>query len=187
VAKILGELLTLLERDKRGLTVSLPQSKETFSIPPNVYLLGTMNTADRSIKLLDAALRRRFAFIELMPDLELLRGAAAGDLALDEFLEELNRRIARSEGREKQIGHAYLLDGGNPVSEIEGFARCFREEILPLLQEYCYAEYGTLAKFIGSGLVDAEAQSLDQEKVADSEQLVAALVAEFGAEAEAEE
>lgn len=65
VAKILGELLTLLERDKRGLTVSLPQSKETFSIPPNVYLLGTMNTADRSIKLLDAALRRRFAFIEL--------------------------------------------------------------------------------------------------------------------------
>jgi 5-methylcytosine-specific restriction protein B len=146
-----------------------------------------MNTADRSIKLLDAALRRRFAFIELMPDLELLRGAAAGELALDEFLEELNRRIARSEGREKQIGHAYLLDGGNPVggnpvSEIEGCARCFREEILPLLQEYCYDEYGTLAKFIGSGLVDAEAQSLDQEKVADSEQLVAALVAEFGAE-----
>jgi 5-methylcytosine-specific restriction protein B len=186
VAKILGELLTLLERDKRGLTVSLPQSKETFSIPPNVYLLGTMNTADRSIKLLDAALRRRFAFIEFMPDLELLRGAAVGELALDEFLEELNRRIARSEGREKQIGHAYLLDGGNPVSEIEDFACCFREEILPLLQEYCYDEYGTLAKFIGGSLVDAEAQMLDQEKVADSEQLLAALVAEFGAETEAE-
>ena len=187
VAKILGELLTLLERDKRGLTVVLPQSKETFSIPPNVYLLGTMNTADRSIKLLDTALRRRFAFIELMPDLELLRGATVGDLALDEFLEELNRRIARFEGREKQIGHAYLLEGGDPVSEVVEFARCFREEILPLLQEYCYDEYGTLAKFIGSGLVDAEAQALDQEKVADSEQLVAALAAEFGVEAEAEE
>jgi len=187
VAKILGELLTLLERDKRGLTVVLPQSKETFSIPPNVYLLGTMNTADRSIKLLDAALRRRFAFIELMPDLELLRGATVGDLALDEFLEELNRRIARFEGREKQIGHAYLLEGGDPVSEVVEFARCFREEILPLLQEYCYDEYGTLAKFIGSGLVDAEAQTLDQEKVADSEQLVAVLAAEFGVEAGAEE
>lgn len=186
VAKILGELLTLLEYDKRGLTVSLPQSKETFSIPPNVYLLGTMNTADRSIKMLDAALRRRFAFLELMPDLELLRGASVGDLSLDEFLEELNRRIARSEGREKQIGHAYLLDGGDPVSEVEEFASRFREEILPLLQEYCYDEYGTLEKFIGRGLVDAEAQSLDLEKVSNSEQLVAALAAEFGSEAEAE-
>lgn len=187
VAKILGELLTLLENDKRGLSVSLPQSKETFSIPPNVYLLGTMNTADRSIKLLDAALRRRFAFIELMPDLDLLRGASVGDLALDEFLEELNRRIARLEGREKQIGHAYLLDGGNPVSEVSDFAVRFREEILPLLQEYCYDEYGTLAKFIGGGLVDSEAQALDQEKVGDSEQLVAALAAEFNAEAGVEE
>ena len=179
-------LLTLLEYDKRGLTVSLPQSKETFSIPPNVYLLGTMNTADRSIKLLDAALRRRFAFLELMPDLELLRGVSVGDLVLDEFLEELNRRIARSEGREKQIGHAYLLDGGDPVSEVEEFASRFREEILPLLQEYCYDEYGTLEKFIGRGLVDAEAQSLDLEKVSDSEQLVAALAAEFSSEGEAE-
>lgn len=187
VAKILGELLTLLERDKRGLTVSLPQSKETFSIPPNVYVLGTMNTADRSIKLLDAALRRRFAFLELMPDLELLRGASVGDLALDEFLEELNRRIANSEGREKQIGHAYLLQGGSPVSDVEEFGRCFREEILPLLQEYCYDEYGTLAKFIGRGLVDADAGTLDPEKIADSEVLVAALASEFGTEAEAGE
>ncbi len=74
VAKIMGELLTLLERDKRGLTLTLTQSKETFSVPPNVFLLGTMNTADRSIKLLDAALRRRFAFLECMPDTELLHG-----------------------------------------------------------------------------------------------------------------
>ena len=187
VAKILGELLTLLEKDKRGLTVSLPQSKEMFSIPPNVYLLGTMNTADRSIKLLDAALRRRFAFIELMPDIELLRGATVGELALDDFLEGLNRRIARSEGREKQVGHSYLLEGGEPVSEVEDFARCFREEILPLLQEYCYDEYGTLAKFIGSGLVDAEAQSVDREKVADPDQLVAELAVEFGAGREIED
>ena len=180
VAKIMGELLTLLERDKRGLTLILPQSKETFSVPLNVFLLGTMNTADRSIKLLDAALRRRFAFLECMPDSELLQGAEVGDLALDEFLDELNRRIARFEGREKQVGHSYLLVDGQPVDEVEEFAARFREEILPLLQEYCYDEYATLAKFIGSELVDADAGTLDAEKVDDAEQLVAALAREFG-------
>ena len=180
VAKIMGELLTLLERDKRGLTLTLPQSKETFSVPPNVFLLGTMNTADRSIKLLDAALRRRFAFIECMPDSELLQGASVGDLALDDFLDGLNQRIARFEGREKQVGHSYLLVDGQPLDEVEEFAARFREEILPLLQEYCYDEYATLAKFIGSELVDADAGTLDAEKVDDAEQLVAALAREFG-------
>ena len=180
VAKILGELLTLLERDKRGFTVALPQSRETFSIPPNVYVLGTMNTADRSIKLLDSALRRRFAFIELMPDVELLRGATVGDLALDDFLDGLNRRIAEQEGREKQIGHSYLLDGGQPISDPEEFGCRFREEILPLLQEYCYDEYSTLAKYIGSTLVDAEGRQLHTERLEDPEQLLAALAAEFG-------
>ena len=129
VAKIMGELLTLLERDKRGLTLTLPQSKETFSVPPNVFLLGTMNTADRSIKLLDAALRRRFAFLECMPDSELLHGAEVGDLALDDFLDGLNQRIARFEGREKQVGHSYLLVDGQPVDEVEEFAARFREEV----------------------------------------------------------
>ena len=180
VAKVMGELLTLIERDKRGLTLTLPQSKETFSVPPNVFLLGTMNTADRSIKLLDAALRRRFAFIECMPDSELVHGAEVGDLALDDFLDGLNRRIAKSEGREKQVGHSYLLVNGQPVEEVEEFAARFREEILPLLQEYCYDDYAMLAKFIGSELVDADAGTLDAEKLDDAEQLVAALAREFG-------
>ncbi len=180
VAKIMGELLTLLERDKRGLTLTLPQSKETFSVPRNLFLLGTMNTADRSIKLLDAALRRRFAFLECMPDTELLHGAAVGELALDDFLDGLNQRIARFEGREKQVGHSYLLVDGQPVDEIEEFAARFREEILPLLQEYCYDDYAMLAKFIGSELVDADGGTLDGEKVDDPEQLVAALAREFG-------
>ena len=179
VAKIMGELLTLLERDKRGLTLTLPQSKETFSVPCNVFLLGTMNTADRSIKLLDAALRRRFAFLECMPDSELLHGATVGDLALDDFLDGLNQRIARFEGREKQVGHSYLLVDGQPVDEVEEFAARFREEILPLLQEYCYDDYAMLAKFIGSELVDADAGMLDAEIVNDAEQLVTALAREF--------
>ena len=180
VAKIMGELLTLIERDKRGLALTLPQSKETFSVPPNVFLLGTMNTADRSIKLLDAALRRRFAFIECMPDSELVHGAEVGDLALDDFLDGLNQRIAKSEGREKQVGHSYLLVDGQPVEEVEEFAARFREEILPLLQEYCYDDYAMLAKFIGSELVDADAGALNAEKVDDAEQLVATLAREFG-------
>jgi 5-methylcytosine-specific restriction protein B len=180
VAKVLGELITLLEIDKRGLLITLPQSKESFCIPPNVFLLGTMNTADRSIKLLDAALRRRFAFIELMPDVEVLRGAKVGTLALDDFLEELNRRIAKTEGREKQIGHSFLLEDGEPITDADEFARRFRQEILPLLQEYCYDDYTALASYIGAKLVDKNAQTLDRERLADADALVAALEEEFG-------
>jgi 5-methylcytosine-specific restriction protein B len=101
-AKVFGELITLLERDKRGLSVILPYSKEPFSIPPNLHILATMNTADRSIRLLDSALRRRFAFHEVLPDSSLLQGASAGPLALGEFMDALNARIAKHLGREKQ-------------------------------------------------------------------------------------
>ncbi len=179
VAKVFGELITILEQDKRGLTITLPQSKESFSIPPNVYVLGTMNTADRSIKLLDAAFRRRFAFLEFMPDSSILSGAKVGNLHLDEFLDELNRRVARIEGREKQIGHSYLLDQGQPVTDPDEFARRFRQEILPLLQEYCYDEYATLARYIGDKLVNEDAQSLDLETVMDTEKLLLALEDSF--------
>ncbi|HOK45112.1 MAG TPA: AAA family ATPase, partial [Bryobacteraceae bacterium] len=178
VAKVFGEIITLLEKDKRGLPITLPQSKESFTIPPNVYLLGTMNTADRSIKLLDAALRRRFAFLELMPDSSLLRGKV-GNLLVDEFLDELNRRIAEREGREKQIGHSFLLDGDGPVVDPGEFARRFRQEILPLLQEYCYDDYTVLAKYIGEKLVDKDAQMLNEEILAKPDRLIEALEAEF--------
>jgi 5-methylcytosine-specific restriction protein B len=185
VAKVFGELITLLEKDKRGLMVSLPQSKEPFTIPPNVYVLATMNTADRSIKLLDAALRRRFAFVELMPDPSLLEGRKFGSMALDEFLTELNRRIAEKEGREKQIGHSFLMDGDGPIADQDEFARRFRQEILPLLQEYCYDDYRVLATYIGQELVDQEGQLLNDEKLADPDQLIEALEKEFGGESEA--
>jgi 5-methylcytosine-specific restriction protein B len=180
LAKVFGETITLLENDKRGMAVTLPQSKESFAVPPNVFLLGTMNTADRSIKLLDAALRRRFAFIELMPDTELLRGAGVGALMLDEFLEGLNRRVAKTEGREKQIGHSFLLENGAPVAEADEFARRFRQEILPLLQEYCYEDYGALAGYIGEKIVNREANALNFEYLNDPEALIEVLAEEFG-------
>ncbi|WP_170319722.1 McrB family protein [Polyangium spumosum] len=174
LAKVFGELITLLEKDKRGLTITLPQSKESFAIPPNVYILGTMNTADRSIKLLDAALRRRFGFIECMPEPEVLQGTSVNGLALDVFLEELNRRIAANEGREKQIGHAYLLDGDRAIDDPEVFARRFRQDILPLLQEYCYDDYSRLAKYIGNKLVP-DARTLNHEYLSKADDLIEAL------------
>jgi 5-methylcytosine-specific restriction enzyme B len=180
LAKVFGELITLLEKDKRGIVVTLPQSKESFSVPPNVFILGTMNTADRSIKLLDAALRRRFAFLELMPDTSLLREARVNNLLLDEFLEYLNNRIAANEGREKQIGHAYLLDQGLPISQPDEFARRFRQEILPLLQEYCYEDYATLAKYLGDQIVQSDTQELNEEVLQDDDKLIEALTALIG-------
>jgi 5-methylcytosine-specific restriction enzyme B len=177
LAKVFGEIITLLEKDKRGLVVMLPQSKESFTVPVNVYLLGTMNTADRSIRLMDTALRRRFAFMEIMPDVSLLVGASINNLPLDEFLNTLNQRIAETEGREKQIGHAFLLDGEQPVSEPEEFARRFRQEILPLLQEYCYDDYAELAHYLGTKLVRGDRQSLNTDALLDSELLIEALAA----------
>lgn len=179
VARVFGELITLLEKDKRGMMVTLPQSKEPFMIPPNVYMLGTMNTSDRSIKLLDAALRRRFAFIELMPDIDVLLGSKVGNLRLDLFLEELNQRISSSEGREKQIGHSFLMKNGEPATEPDEFARCFRQEILPLLQEMCYDDYARLAEFLGESLVDKTLQGLNMDLINDPDSLVEALEKEF--------
>lgn len=177
IPKIFGELITLLERDKRGVTVVLPQSGESFAVPPNVYVIGTMNTADRSIRLLDAALRRRFAFIELMPETGPLEGGRVGELDLVVFLTELNRRVARIEGREKQIGHSYLLDAGQPVSDPSLFASQFRHEILPLLQEYAYEDYRELAEYIGTALVDVEEQRMRSDVLDDPATLTAALAA----------
>ena len=138
-----------------------------------------MNTADRSIKLLDAALRRRFAFLELMPEVDILRGAKVEGLPLDDFLVELNRRIAQKEGREKQIGHAYLLENGQPVDEVEELARRFRQEILPLLQEFCYDDYTTLAYYLGKKIVDEEAHSLNMEILENPYLLLESLEEEF--------
>src|SRR5258708_7366377 len=115
IPKIFGELITLLEADKRGLEVTLPQSGQRFSVPDNLYVIATMNTADRSIRVLDAALRRRFAFIELMPDATLLEGEGPEGLKLDELLTKLNNRIVAAVGPENQVGHSYFLQARAPI------------------------------------------------------------------------
>ena len=180
--KVFGELLTVLESDKRGSPVILPQSKQSLSVPDNVFILGTMNTADRSIKVMDVALRRRFAFIELMPDTELFAGSDINGLGLDDLLDGLNRRVSEHAGREKQIGHSYLLDRGKPVTEPEEFARRFRQDILPLLQEYCQDDYRALERYLGPDLVRRESQSFDDDKLNDPAALIAALRKQFASE-----
>ncbi|WP_157158621.1 AAA family ATPase [Bradyrhizobium sp. WSM1253] len=163
VPRIFGELITLLEHDKRGKPVTLA-SGASFRVPSNVFIVGTMNTADRSISLLDIALRRRFGFVELMPDSSLLDKRAAGDLPLDAWLDALNSRLRRHlkrDARNLQIGHAYLL--GHPIESVAEFSRVLREDIIPLVEEYCYDDFGTLSEILGPGLVDVKGGRIRDE------------------------
>jgi len=175
VPKVFGELITLIEHDKRGLPVTLPQSGRSFVVPPNVKIIATMNTADRSIHVLDAALRRRFGFLELMPDVTVLTGSTVAGLPLDDLLAELNGLVREKLGREKQIGHALLMDGDKPISSPEAFALAFRYELLPLLQEYTYGDYRDLADLVGDEIIDRDAQAVNTAVVTDPENLARAL------------
>jgi 5-methylcytosine-specific restriction protein B len=166
IPRIFGELLTLLEKDKRGQSVVLPLSGKPFSVPQNVFLVGTMNTADRSIALLDVALRRRFGFVELMPDYGILHGVSISGLPLGPWLEDLNQRIAAlgsEDARNKQIGHAYFLEKEQPISSLEQFRAILRDDVVPLLEEYCYGSYDQLAQLLGDGLIDREKQLIRGE------------------------
>ncbi|MFD7053273.1 AAA family ATPase [Streptomyces mirabilis] len=152
--RIFGELITLLELDKRNLPVALPVSKRRFSVPPNVRIIGTMNTADRSISHLDAAVRRRFAFLPVGPDPDAVSGTV-GPLDLAAFFESLNTRITRHLDGDHQIGHAYLLRDGEPIATEEDLAAAFHHEVIPLLEDYCLGRADLLHRILGS-LVDAD-------------------------------
>jgi MoxR-like ATPase len=149
ISKIFGELITLLEKDKRldgdyPLIVTLPYSSEPFAVPPNLYIIGTMNTADRSIALLDVALRRRFAFIEVGPDPSCLDGKEievdGKKITLKDLLEALNARITAVKDRDHRIGHSYFMK----VKTIEELKHVWYNEILPLLMEYFYNDWDTI-------------------------------------------
>ena len=146
IAKIFGELITLIEPSKRlggddEATVTLPYSKQkSFGVPKNLYIIGAMNTADRSIALLDTALRRRFEFIEMMPKPDLLNDGDMGELKrvnCQKLLEAMNQRICILHDREHQIGHTYLMD----VNDMDSLAKAFKNRIIPLLQEYFYENW----------------------------------------------
>ncbi len=182
VPRIFGELLTSLERDKRDKDITLPVSGAAFRVPANVLVIGTMNTADRSIALLDVALRRRFGFVELMPEPELLDESRVGGLPLGDWLRRLNARICqrvRRDARNLQIGHAYFMEGDKAIRDVSRFARVLREDVIPLLEEHCYEDYATLAEILGPRIVDTKAQRVFDELFAPDQgaELVNALLA----------
>lgn len=149
ISKILGELITLIEPDKRlgqdnSLPVELPYSGQTFVVPSNLYLLGTMNTADKSLALLDVALRRRFKFYEFPPNFsDKVCPALTTDMR--RVLETLNLRITLRKDRDHRIGHAFFVKVGDQL----GFNEVFRNEIIPLLQEYFYNDWDGLRFVLG--------------------------------------
>ena len=142
-------------------------------MPENLWIIGTMNTADRSISLLDAALRRRFGFVELMPDPSRLDCSVDG-LHLGSLLRILNSRIRRHvprNARELQIGHSYFMTASGPLETKEELHLVMRDDVIPLLAEYCFENYAALGDILGSGIVDTEAQCLHMAVMDHPEQL----------------
>ena len=173
ISKIFGELITLIEDTKReGMdeqaSVVLPYSGEIFSVPSNVYILGTMNTADRSIALIDTALRRRFQFVEMMPDADVLRKIGADkvdDLDVALMLEKINERITFLYDREHTIGHAFFTKLKKKPT-VETLQSIFEKSVIPLLQEYFYEDYQNIQLVLGdNGKTDPSTKFILDEEV----------------------
>ncbi|MBK8807018.1 MAG: AAA family ATPase [Bacteroidales bacterium] len=158
VSQIFGELITLIEDDKRlgndeALEAILPYSKERFGVPPNLYIIGTMNTADRSVEALDAALRRRFSFEEMPPKPSLIASEGKlksengflDNIELPLLLNTINKRIEKLLDKDHQIGHSYFMS----VCNFDDLKSAFQNKIIPLLQEYFYGDYGKIGLVIG--------------------------------------
>lgn len=166
VSSIFGELITLLEEDKRkgndeALSVVLPYSNDDFSVPNNVYIIGTMNTADRSVEALDTALRRRFSFVEMKSNPKLLETAhdnngmiesKEGQINLIQLLETINERIELLIDKDHQIGHSFVIN----TLTVEELKKVFKNKILPLLEEYFYGDFGKIGLVLGKAFVQSK-------------------------------
>lgn len=168
VSQIFGELITLIEEDKREgeeneLSTVLPYSKTNFSVPPNLYIIGTMNTADRSIEALDTALRRRFSFIEMPAKHEIIRSQGnvpdgiLNGIDLTDLLKTINKRIEKLIDKDHMIGHSYFLN----ISNLKGLKSTFQNKILPLLQEYFFGDYGKIGLVIGTGFFEKKENQVE--------------------------
>ena len=174
ISKILGELITLIEESKRvgaveEMYAKLPYSGKPFGVPDNVYIIGTMNTADRSIALMDTALRRRFSFIEMMPDSDVIKGIDIKDngesVNLSRMLKTINDRIECLYDREHTIGHAFFTGFlGKLQPTIANLAEIFQKSVIPLLQEYFYEDYDKIRLVLGDNVKAEEQQFIKKIK-----------------------
>ena len=170
ISKIFGELITLIEPTKRSgekecISTKLPYSKEEFTVPDNVYIIGTMNTADRSIALMDTALRRRFKFEEMLPNYDLLEDIFVEDkgtkVNIGAMLKVINERIEYLYDREHTIGHAVFLEkmeNDKIDIDINKLENIFKKNIIPLLQEYFYEDYEKIRIVLGDNAKDEDEQ-----------------------------
>ena len=168
ISKIFGELITLIEPSKRigaeeEIRVKLPysgDSEEPFGVPQNLYILGTMNTADRSIALMDTALRRRFEFIEMLPDLEVLNDLLVDGINIKLMLEKINQRVEYLYDKDHTIGHAYFMSLKENAT-LEELENIFKNKIIPLLQEYFYDDWEKILMVLGNGFIEKKVISND--------------------------
>lgn len=163
ISRIFGELITLIEDDKRSgksdaRELTLPYSKEPFTVPSNLYLIGTMNTADKSLTQLDLALRRRFEFKEIVPDIDVLESANQYDFDIVRMLDKINQRIQCLKGKDFQIGHAYFMPLCKKIYDektyIETLQRILTNKILPLLQEYFFSALDHIGLVLNDNSLD---------------------------------
>lgn len=176
ISKIFGELITLIEPSKRlgqpeALEVILPYSGDKFSIPSNLYLIGTMNTADRSLAMMDTALRRRFDFVEMMPKPHLFDGILVEGISISKLLFIMNRRIEALYDREHTLGHAFFVpvmlafESGDEQRAFEELKSVFTNKVIPLLEEYFFDDWNKIRLVLGDNQKPEYLQFVTQNEV----------------------
>lgn len=178
VASVFGELITLIEKDKRDkLSVRLPYSKDNFTVPSNLYIIATMNTADRNIEALDVALRRRFSFKELAPNPKVLGQGEhrVEKIDLQKMLEAINKRIGFLLDKDHLIGHSYFMGISNKNDPLKELREIFTDSIIPLLEEYFYGDRAKIKMVLGKPFVKEEEQESKElfKEIEDKENQIA--------------
>jgi 5-methylcytosine-specific restriction protein B len=162
ISKIFGELITIIEKDKRGERVTLAYSRDDFWVPENVFIIGTMNTADQSLTHLDAALKRRFTMMETPPDSNILKHSKVEGVDLTNLLDAINKKLVEYKFRDRRIGHAYFMtkdeNSGETeiIKKIEDLQMAFATDIIPVLRDHFYDQEDILMDVLGNEFLDWE-------------------------------